>query len=283
MKAAEGIASVASTWPGVSCIFITGSVATGLADQKSDVDITVVTQRTVPRKAQRRILRSLGTGWTFNTPPVDNPIWAEVDRCRSFGGVPVEVHYQTAAFITSVLDQVIRRGALRTQEVPFRPYTVAGMIRTARLLHDGDGMFRRWMKRTRRYPRRLKRNILAHFLPILESTARELRGHAQRRLGPSGYIYLLHRSADAMRSVLYALNEVYDSADRRTDLTVLPKLAVVPERFHGRYAHVLGGPFTDAEGIHRAAAWQRLAADVIALGTGEKHDVPAKLLNRRTV
>jgi hypothetical protein len=58
-----------------------------------------------------------------------------------------------------------------------------------------------------------------------------------RNIGPSAFLFHLGRVCDAMVSVLYALNEQYDSATKRPE-QALGKLAVLPERFVGRFVRL---------------------------------------------
>ncbi|MBI4305738.1 MAG: DUF4037 domain-containing protein [Chloroflexi bacterium] len=161
--------------------------------------------------------------------------------------------------------KVVENGAITTAEVPFRPYTIAGMIQKGRVLHDPDGLMDHWKKLVARYPLALRRNILARFLPVLRNHTEDLVAHAERGLGPAGYLYHLDRAVDAMHSIMFAINEVYDPADRRADTDVIPTLTRVPSDFLVRYRYVLGGPFAGADGVQRAVEWRRLADEVRAL------------------
>lgn len=252
--------------PEVSAILVVGSVALGLVDERSDVDVLVVCRSTIVPLAQRKdVLSSVGAQWRFHRGADVNRLFADLDTGGLVDGVPVEVAYQTVSWISDVLDAVLDRGAITTDKVSFRPYTVPALLQRGWLLRDKDGVVAGWRERARIYPPLLKTNILAHFIPLLRDYSDDLVSNAERGLGPIVFIYLLHRAVDALRSILLALNEVYDPADKRTEEAVLPTLEQVPHDFLPRLTDVLVGPF-DARGrIQRARQFRQLAAEALAV------------------
>jgi predicted nucleotidyltransferase len=252
--------------PDVSAILVFGSVALGLADERSDVDVLVVCRSNiVPLTDRAEILSSLGAQWQFHHGDDVNRLFADQDVGGIIDGVPVEVAYQTVSWISAILDEVLDRGAITTDKVSFRPYTFPALLQRAWLLRDKDGVVGRWRERARIYPRALKMNILEHFVPRLRDYTDDLVSSAERGLGPGVFIYLLHNAGDALRSILLALNEVYDPADKRTEQAVLSTLQKVPPDLIPRLTDVLVGPF-DARGrIERARLFQQLAMEALAM------------------
>ncbi len=183
------------------------------------------------------------------------------DRLRGHN----EIMYQTAPDVSQVIDEVVGHGAITTRSVPDRPYTMIGMLRRAWVLRDEDGVSAGWLERTETYPRLLKHNILGHFAPILRENTESLVESAERRFGPSVYIFFLMRAGDALDSMLYAINDTYDPAEKRAERTLLPTLANVPRDFLQRYRYVLEGPFDDPGALERARVFSELSAEVLEL------------------
>ena len=254
--------------PEVICIFVHGSVATGFVDAQSDIDVTCVcADHIIGLDERRSILSQLGVGWTFHDASLDNPIWAECDSDGCIDNVLVSIHYQTASFITHIIDRVIHQGVLTTEEVPFRPYTLIGLLRQAWLLRDTRGFFRQWLAQTEVYPKTLQANILDHFAPLLRAHVTELVSTAERALGPRLFIFFLDRAVDAMASIRYALNERFDPADKRGEQTILPHLVNLPSDFVSRWNAVLEGPFDRSGMVERAHIFENLANEVLSTAT----------------
>jgi hypothetical protein len=256
--------------PEVSAILVFGSVASGLADERSDVDLLVICRSSIIPLVQREsILASVGVQWLFHRGADENRLFADQDVAGLVDGVPVEVAYQTVAWISDVLGDVLDRGAITTDKVLFRPYTLPALLQRGWLLRDTDGVVDGWRERARIYPRSLKVYILGHFAPRLRGYTADLVDTAERGLGPGVFIFLLHRAGDALRSILLALNEVFDPADKRTEQTLLPTLRKVPRDFIAILTDVLIGPFDIRGALERARRFQELAAEALAMAESE--------------
>jgi hypothetical protein len=177
----------------------------------------------------------------------------------------VTLHYQTVPFITELFDEVISRGAITHRAVPFRPYTLPALLQRAWVLADNDGQVARWRQQAAVFPEALKRNLVSHFAPLLRAYVEELVAGAERRLGPRHFIFFLDRAVDALVGILFALNETYDPADRRTERVILPTLPRVPADFLPTLTDVLEGPFNDAGALCRGRLFERLASEVLRM------------------
>ena len=257
--------------PQVTAVFVFGSVASGHVDERSDVDVMAICRLGILSLVTRKkILSPIGSNWQFNEPSTDDPIWAgnampDVIDNGVIDGTAVEVHYQTERLYSEVLGEIVGDGAITTKKVPVRPYTLAGLLQRAWLLRDKDGNFSKWLEKIKTYPRPLKMNILRHFVPILRENAASLKEYAERRLGPGLQIFFLSQATDAMASILYALNDTYDPADKRAERTILRILSYVPRDFVSRYAYVLEGPFDDSGALERARLFGELADEVLEI------------------
>ncbi len=249
--------------PAVSAILVHGSVALGRVDELSDVDMLVVCRSEIlPLSDRRRILGSVGSGWQFDQRNEDS-LFAVVDKEGQVDDTVVTVHYRTAPWIDRVLDEVLNEGAITTEQMPFRPYTLPALIQRAWVLSDRDGDVERWRERSREYPRKLRENILRHFVPNLPEHLDELKRTADRGLGARNFIFFLNWAVDDLTSILFALNDVYDPADRRMDTEIVPFLPYLPEDYAATITEVLEGPFDRQGAVHRAQLFEHLAADVL--------------------
>jgi hypothetical protein len=270
---ASRVASVLGDHDHVSSILVFGSVASGHVDDRSDVDLLVVCRSDIVSLPDRRDrLSRLGTEWLFHDQRDDNPIFADRDSDGLIDGIRVTVGYQSARWIGDVLDEVLNQGAITTKELPFRPYTLPALLQRGLVLLDKDREIERWRESVRIYPPRLRQNIVRHFTPLLREYVAEMVATAERELGPQGLIFFLFRASDAMRSILFALNDTYDPADRRMDRTVIPYMPRLPKDYVKRLEDVLVGPFDRLGAIDRARMFKQLADEVIKMTNDNSWD-----------
>lgn len=241
-------------------VLVFGSVASGHVDDSSDLDVLVVCRELPTLEARRAATLRLGVGWVLGA--TGNPMFPVSDE-GSVAGVPVTLHYQVASWLEDVLALVTTQGALSTEQLPFRPYTLAGLVQRAWVLADNEGWAARWQKDLATFSPLLKQNLLAHFTPILKEQVAELVVNAERRLGPRVFIFNLNWAVDALIGVLYALNEMYDPADRRAEGTIWPYFRRAPTNFSARLADILRGPFDDETAVKKAKLFEALSLEVV--------------------
>lgn len=264
------IADLFGSHPEVSVILVFGSVATGYVDERSDIDILLICHPGIlPVTARRYLLSSIGSGWHFHDQSNDNALFADCDVDGSVEGVFVTMHYQTVSWISEVLSEVLDKGAISTEKMPFRPYTLPALLQRAWLLNDRDKFVERWREQAQRFPQQLQLNLLRHFVPMLRENLEDLVANAERRLGPRAFIFRINWAVDALTGILFALNEVYDPADRRTERIILPTLVHVPKSFTSRLTEVLEGPFDDMGALYRAWLFKQLANEVLQLAESQ--------------
>lgn len=70
---------------------------------------------------------------------------------------------------------------------------------------------------------------------------------------------------DALTGILLALNEQYDSAERRFEQAVLPRLVTKPEGLDARLQGILVGPFDKKGSLHQAQMFKKLADETLEL------------------
>lgn len=246
----------------VTATLVFGSVAAGLVDTFSDIDMLIVCAE-LPSVVERERL-SISLGLTFENVGSDTPLFCDQDSCVSRDGLELSLHYQRNAWIAAILDEVLG-GAITTAQLPFRPYTLLGLLDRSWLLADKRGTVTAWRERLYPYPERLKRNIILSFAPVLRESAEELLVTAERDLGPRNIIFHLNWGVDALVGILLALNEQYDAAERRFEQVVLPRLGTKPEQFDARLQDILGGPFDGKGARYRTKAFKKLADETMEL------------------
>jgi predicted nucleotidyltransferase len=250
--------------PSVSAILVFGSVATGQVDERSDVDMLVIC-KSIPKKVIRQnLLLQLSQRWQFDHPS-SNELFPTIDEHGLIENVPVTLHYQRIAWIQTVLDQVVNTGAIKTRQLPFRPYTLAGLLQRSWLLSDRDALVKRWREKLVVYPDVLKENVINYFRPILIEQVEELVSNAERGIGSSVFIFNLNWAIDACIGILYAINGVYDSADRRAQHTIWPHLALAPKQFCKRLNDIMEGPFDKVTAVVKAREFKQLAKEILEL------------------
>jgi hypothetical protein len=247
---------------GVVCF---GSYALGTADRYSDVDLLVLCHPSVmPVDTRQTVLAMLPATQHDHGHAGDmgwEAPWVAVAAQVVLEAVTIDMVYQTQTWLTDVVDQVLTTGALSTPAMPFRPYTMLGLLDTGVVLYDPAGVMAGLRQRVRPYPAVLKANIVRAYEPLMVAGVAELQDYARRDIGPDAFLFHLVRVMDAISSLLYAVNECYDPATKRGEIA-LGQLPVLPEGGVSRLTSLLEGPF-DAEGRRRVvAALSPLVADV---------------------
>jgi predicted nucleotidyltransferase len=261
--AARHVAATFDECSAISAILVHGSVALERVDGFSDVDMLIICRSEIlPLSERRNVLSRIGSDWYFDEKNEDS-IFAVVDRDGLVDGVLVSVHYQTVPWIEDVLGEILKRGAISTEKLFFRPYTLPALIQRAWVLRDGDSYVERWREMSGEYPVLLRENILRHFVPNLREHLDELKRTAERGLGARNFIFFLNQAVDDLTSILFALNKVYDPADRRMDTEIVPFLPYLPKDYVATITEVLEGPFDQCGVLHRARLFERLAVEVL--------------------
>ena len=267
----QPILDALATMRGVVSIVCFGSYALGTADRHSDVDPLVLCHPSViPAGTRQTVLATLPATQHYHGQACAmgwKAPWAAVADTVVLEAVTVDMVYQTQAWLTDVVDQVLTTGALSTPAMPFRPYTMLGLLDTGVVLYNPAGVMAGLRQRLRPYPAVLQANIVRAYEPLMVAGVAELHDYARRDIGPGAFLFHLVRVMDAMSGLLYAVNECYDPATKRGEIA-LGQLPVLPEGGVSRLTSLLEGPF-DAGGRRRiVTALSTLVADVQRLVVG---------------
>jgi predicted nucleotidyltransferase len=150
---AEAMAERYAAADGVAAVLLAGSVARGLADARSDVEVDVYWRR-APSDAERRAVVD-DAGWEWVYAEVDEHEWADGVR---LDGVKVDV----SQFVTATIDGYL--DALRTGDTEPELQVRATALLDGRAL-AGDGLVESWRARLTPYPEGLAVAMLDQALP----------------------------------------------------------------------------------------------------------------------
>ena len=178
----------------VAAVLIAGSVARGLADDASDIELDVYWTR--PPTGSEREAAIEGAGWAR--------VYAEEDEHEWADGLMVDgVKIDVSGFVTATIDDYLDRAAHGDTEAELQ-------VRITALLHGvalhGEPVIEAWRCRCTPYPEPLARAMVEHGLDLRSQERLEM-------LAARDDVVLLHRDlVDGVQGVLDALfgaNRVY--------------------------------------------------------------------------
>ena len=171
----------------VAAVLIAGSVARGLADDASDIELDVYWTR--PPTGSEREVAIEGAGWAR--------VYAEEDEHEWADGLMVDgVKIDVSGFVTATIDDYLDRAAHADTEAELQ-------VRITALLHGvalhGEPVIEAWRCRCTPYPEPLARAMVEHGLDLRSQERLEM-------LAARDDVVLLHRDlVDGVQGVLDAL------------------------------------------------------------------------------
>ena len=255
---------------GVRAILCFGSYAMGTFDEYSDLDLFVFCEPDIVSATERRrILEDVqgvtdfeestaAAGWDNQWSPQNDFFRVNEDR--------FEISYNTVGWIGTVVRGVTQEGTTSIPEQKFRPYTMLGLLENGIILYDPCSLLRNLIDCFYPYPVQLKGQLISDSLHTLKDCLAELKDGVKRGFGLTFFHFFFHRMCDALYTLLFALNEKYDPAVKRTEAEY-EKLKILPPNFLERYTKLLEGPF-DKNGRQRTIReLEILVAEIEMLST----------------
>ena len=233
---------------GVRAILCFGSYAMGTFDEYSDLDLFAFCEpEVVSASERRRILEGIpdvshfeeshtAAGW-------DNQWSPQIDHFR-VSGTQFEISYNTVDWIRTLVRRVTQEGATSIPEQKFRPYTMLGLLENGIILYDPCSFLKGLISDLYPYSARLKRRLISDSLHTLKDCFAELKDGIKRGFGLTFFHFFFYRMCDALYTLLFAVNEKYDPAVKRSEVEY-EKLSLLPPNFLERYLKLLEGPFNE--------------------------------------
>ena len=244
---AAPVVRVLSELPDVKGIVCFGSYALGTYDEHSDFDLYVFCQpEIIPTAERQNALRKIEGISDLQMDHVefgwDNQWCPRGDKFR-LGGILFDITFNTVDWIRMVIRKVTEEGATSIPELTFRPYTMLGLLRTSVILHDPEGIIQEINSVLSPYPARLKKVLIAESLRTIKDSLEELHDYTKRDIGNTAFHFHLQRIINSLSQLLFALNEYYDQATKRTE-EAYRELTILPADFLHRYKTILETPLT---------------------------------------
>jgi len=195
LRLADRAAAAYIANPHVAAVLVAGSVARGLADDFSDIELDVYWA--APPTDEERTAAVEGAGWERVYAEVDDDEWAD-------GYLVDGVKVDTSGFVTSTIEGHLDAVLERSDTEPERQVRITALL-DGRALH-GRPVIEAWRSRCRDYPTGL---ALAMVDAAMELRPRE----RLEMLAARDDVLLLHRdlvdSAQRILDALFAVNRVY--------------------------------------------------------------------------
>jgi predicted nucleotidyltransferase len=195
----------------VAAVVLAGSLTTGNADQRSDIDLYVYHRGVLPLNARAVIAAERGTMIELDNRvhgPTD--VWINRDS-----GFAVDVTFRETVWIEEQIDRVLNRHEASAGYSTCFWHNVL----TSQVLFDRDGWFERLQASTRRpYPEPLRTAIIAMNHPLLARAIFSYRRQVQKAVTRHDLISVNHRVAGFLASyfdVLFAFNRVPHPGEKR--------------------------------------------------------------------
>ncbi len=250
-----------------------GSVAMHMVDDMSDLDLYVLCEPVVLSEQQRRDLLSCIPGVSaieigVSSAGFDDEWVSTQDKVR-IDNILCDIAYNTVGWFRTIVGHVLANGNDPLPQLPFRPYTLLGLLENSMVLFDRDCVIKDLTQSIRPYPSKLRTDLVSLGMMVLKEALEELQDYQKRGIGNAAFAFHLNRISDSLCMVLYALNESYDPATKRVEqsLKTLPKL---PNDCMQRYEEVLSLPL-DSLGRQRAIdQYELLIRDLSELCEAER-------------
>jgi hypothetical protein len=219
--------------PKVAAVLIAGSVARGLADEESDIELDVYWS-TAPTEADREAAVE-SAGWTRSYGEVDEVEWAD-------GYLVDDVKVDTSGFLTSTIDGYLDAALDRADTEPELQVRITALL-DGRPLH-GHEVIDAWRSRCAEYPPALGRAMVERGLQLWPR-------HRLAMLAARDDVLLLHRdlvdNLQGLLDALFGLNRVFAPHPFHKwlawEATLLP---FTPADLVARIRHLLVAPPSNA-------------------------------------
>lgn len=214
--------------PSVKAIALSGSTTSGTADEDSDFDVYIYTEKEIPVDLRACISEKYACG-----QELDNKYWETGDEMiLNDSGKGLDIMYRSPEWIEGVVKGVY------DEKIAWLGYTTAFLhnIAASEILYDKDGWFSGLKKKvTSGYPEDLAKNIIKKNMILLKDKKyASFYDQIKNALKRNDYISVNHRLTAFLASyfdVLFAINRVYHPGEKRLIVYAKTLCKKLPENF----------------------------------------------------
>lgn len=215
------------TLPEVESIVFGGSASAKNADNHSDFDIYIYSDKE-PDVEQRR---KIALKYSIN-PEVDNHNFGTGDAYRlKETGKPIDIMYWSLQFIEDNIKYVWEEGNASLG------YTTCFIktVNSSEILYDKNGKFEQLQKRTQTpYPDKLANNIIKKNFNYLKDAMYSFYDQLESAVQREDYVSINHRSAAFLASyfdIIFAKNKILHPGEKRLVEIAKNTCKILPENF----------------------------------------------------
>jgi predicted nucleotidyltransferase len=208
---AELVAAAFAGLPRVVAVALAGSLAADAADERSDLDLYVYAEQSVPM-AERV---TIATGFATRAE-VGNEFWEPGDEwIDTQTGRHVDVMYRTPVWIEEQLERILVR---HEASVGYSTCFWHNVLHSTPLFDRSGWYCDLQYAATRPYPQPLQRAIIAKNHPILRQTLSSYLAQIERAVRRDDSVSIQHRVTALLASyfdILFAVNELPHPGEKR--------------------------------------------------------------------
>lgn len=218
----------------ITAVLCYGSYAESTQDEKSDIDLLVICDESIPAANIRKKiyeknhcdqikLQKLYENWETTWTPIN-------DECV-FKSKKIEIGYNLSVWVKDIVNKIVAEGVTTLENFQFRPYTFLGLLENSVCLYEKEEFITLIRKQIRPFPLKLKAKIINENLSIFNESVNDLEDFSQRNIGLLAFQFILFRGLDAAIQIIFALNEVYYPASKREEIHLM-RLSKLPQGMH---------------------------------------------------
>ena len=230
------IAKYYAELPEVAGVVLGGSIARGIADSNSDLDLFVFCHDYPSERFRSEVVAGLqGEGWKQHDNKLDRGILRD---CFHGAGHRVDIEHVRVSSCESAIEDVMCR-----HDTDREKQSLLGGLLDSLSLHD-TGIIEKWKSKISRYPDGLQRNVLEENLSMDPLWIPEI--YARNR---EDHLYLweaLSSVGNSILGLLHGLNRIYQPSEYKRVPLLLSRLKVAPQNIAGRWQSVFQNGSVDA-------------------------------------
>ncbi len=224
-------------------IALGGSLAKGIGDAQSDLDLYLFTERVLPKDRRGELVeQAVGPGAQVVSWGRDEP-FEQGGTDFWYGGYKVEVWLRNSRLVEETIaacrDGNIRRDWVRWTVMGFFNYVVLSDVHVMEIVQDPHGILADWKRDVGVYPDPLRQAIVDRFLPEAKFWPDNFHYHTAIERADVIYICgIVQQVLQALIQVVFALNDMYFPGEKKLAET-LGQLSIQPCDFVRRVQDLL--------------------------------------------